>query len=49
MINPTIELPMEPIAAFCHKWHVTELALFGSVLNPIQVENFSFEHQANLT
>lgn len=32
MINPTIELPMEPIAAFCQKWHVTELALFGSVL-----------------
>lgn len=27
-----IELPMEKIAEFCHKWQVTELALFGSVL-----------------
>ncbi len=27
-----IELPIEKIAAFCHQWQVTELALFGSVL-----------------
>ncbi|MFE4108358.1 nucleotidyltransferase family protein [Almyronema epifaneia] len=27
-----IELPMEKIAEFCHKWQVTEFALFGSVL-----------------
>ncbi|MGB3492093.1 MAG: nucleotidyltransferase family protein [Elainellaceae cyanobacterium] len=32
MITHTIELPMEQIAAFCHTWQVTELALFGSVL-----------------
>ena len=25
-------LPMEKIAEFCHKWQVTELALFGSIL-----------------
>ncbi len=27
-----IELPMEKMAAFCQKWQLTELALFGSVL-----------------
>ncbi|MEY2834150.1 MAG: hypothetical protein RLZZ574_3410 [Cyanobacteriota bacterium] len=27
-----IDLPMEKIAEFCHKWQVTEFALFGSVL-----------------
>ena len=26
------KLPMEKIAEFCHKWQVTEFALFGSVL-----------------
>ena len=25
-------LPPEPIADFCQRWHITELALFGSVL-----------------
>ena len=27
-----IAIPAEPIAAFCERWQVTELALFGSVL-----------------
>jgi predicted nucleotidyltransferase len=27
-----IEVPRERIEEFCRKWHVTELALFGSVL-----------------
>ena len=27
-----IEIPSERIAAFCERWQVTELALFGSVL-----------------
>ena len=27
-----IELPMEKIGEFCHKWQVIEFALFGSVL-----------------
>ena len=27
-----IEVPKEQIAAFCRKWKITELALFGSVL-----------------
>ena len=27
-----IELPMERVTEFCHKWQVTEFALFGSVL-----------------
>lgn len=26
------ELPMEKVAEFCHKWQVTEFALFGSIL-----------------
>lgn len=32
MIKSAINLPMEKIAAFCDRWQVTELALFGSVL-----------------
>ena len=31
MTIAAIELPMEKIAEFCHKW-LTEFALFGSVL-----------------
>ncbi|PZO46360.1 MAG: nucleotidyltransferase [Phormidesmis priestleyi] len=27
-----IALPIEKIAEFCHRWQVTEFALFGSVL-----------------
>ena len=27
-----IKVPTERVADFCHKWKVTELALFGSVL-----------------
>ncbi|HYH83512.1 MAG TPA: nucleotidyltransferase domain-containing protein [Longimicrobium sp.] len=27
-----IDVPRERIEAFCRKWHLTELALFGSVL-----------------
>jgi predicted nucleotidyltransferase len=27
-----IDLPMTEIAAFCRRWHIIELALFGSVL-----------------
>ncbi|HXU23658.1 MAG TPA: nucleotidyltransferase domain-containing protein [Tepidiformaceae bacterium] len=34
MLQPkmNIELPAERIAAFCRKWQITELAVFGSVL-----------------
>jgi predicted nucleotidyltransferase len=32
MMMTAIKLPMEKIAEFCHKWQVTEFALFGSVL-----------------
>lgn len=31
-MNAHIEIPQEKIAAFCHRWQITELALFGSVL-----------------
>jgi len=31
MISPN-EIPQERIAAFCRKWKIKELALFGSVL-----------------
>ncbi len=27
-----VALPREAIEAFCHRWQITELALFGSVL-----------------
>jgi predicted nucleotidyltransferase len=32
MTITAIKLPMEKIAEFCHKWQLTEFALFGSVL-----------------
>ena len=32
MPHPGIAIPQEQIVAFCRKWKVTELALFGSVL-----------------
>jgi uncharacterized protein len=32
MTSTAIDLPMGKIAEFCHKWQVTEFALFGSVL-----------------
>ncbi|MDX2273050.1 MAG: nucleotidyltransferase domain-containing protein [Cyanobacteriota bacterium] len=32
MTITTIELPTDKIAEFCHKWQVTEFALFGSIL-----------------
>ena len=32
MAECRIELPMERIADFCHRWKVTELSLFGSAL-----------------
>ncbi|XHX76136.1 MAG: nucleotidyltransferase family protein [Stenomitos frigidus ULC029] len=32
MTVPAIKLPREEIVAFCDRWHVTEFALFGSVL-----------------
>lgn len=31
-VNGSIEVPDEAIAAFCRKWKITELSLFGSVL-----------------
>lgn len=32
MVNVQISLHMDQIQAFCERWNVTELALFGSVL-----------------
>ncbi|WP_434686826.1 nucleotidyltransferase family protein [Pseudanabaena minima] len=32
MTTTAVQLPMEQIVVFCHKWQVTEFALFGSVL-----------------
>lgn len=31
-ITRNIELPLEQIQQFCHRWHITEFSLFGSVL-----------------
>ena len=33
-INEKVDIPLKRIAAFCSKWHISELALFGSVLGP---------------
>lgn len=32
MIYPQIEVPMDKIKDFCHKWQIKEFSLFGSVL-----------------
>ncbi len=32
MRAPRIPIPQDEVAAFCRKWRITELALFGSVL-----------------
>jgi predicted nucleotidyltransferase len=32
MINPALLLPRDELAAFCRRWQITELALFGSAL-----------------
>lgn len=32
MATPNIDVPKDQIAAFCRKWQIVELALFGSVL-----------------
>ena len=32
-MNPHIDIPSDKIAAFCKRWQITELALFGSVLS----------------
>ena len=32
MINPALHLPRDELAAFCRRWRITELALFGSAL-----------------
>jgi len=31
-VKVQIELPVDQITAFCRKWQITELSLFGSVL-----------------
>ena len=31
-VTARIEVPFEPIVAFCERWSITKLALFGSVL-----------------
>ena len=31
-MNAHIDIPSDEIAAFCRRWQITELALFGSVL-----------------
>ncbi len=31
-MNAHIDIPQDELAAFCERWKVTELALFGSVL-----------------
>jgi predicted nucleotidyltransferase len=33
MIQARITLPQKKIAAFCHKWKISEMSLFGSVLS----------------
>ncbi|MEW6233101.1 MAG: nucleotidyltransferase domain-containing protein [Chloroflexota bacterium] len=32
MVNPSIDIPRSLIEGFCRRWHIIELALFGSVL-----------------
>ena len=32
MVNPSLRLPHEKVAAFCHRWRISSLELFGSAL-----------------
>ncbi|RXK88632.1 nucleotidyltransferase [Chlorobaculum sp. 24CR] len=32
MMSARIDIPQETMEQFCHRWKITELALFGSVL-----------------
>lgn len=32
MIQTKIDIPMDKIVEFCHKWKISEFSLFGSVL-----------------
>lgn len=32
MFEATIQMPRDKIAEFCRRWHIKEIALFGSVL-----------------
>lgn len=32
MTRARIDVPLREIEAFCRRWHITELGLFGSVL-----------------
>jgi predicted nucleotidyltransferase len=32
MVNPTVTIPKEELAALCRRWRIRWLALFGSVL-----------------
>jgi predicted nucleotidyltransferase len=32
MLQPRIDIPKDALAAFCRKWKIAELSLFGSVL-----------------
>ena len=32
MIEATMQMPRDQIAEFCRRWHIKEIALFGSVL-----------------
>lgn len=34
MNTSSIELPMDTLVAFCRRWRITELAIFGSALRP---------------
>ena len=31
-ISPKVEVSQDAIASFCHRWKITEFALFGSIL-----------------
>ncbi len=44
MVHPAVKLPGDKIAAFCRRWHITELALFGSALR----EDFSPESDLDI-
>ena len=44
MIIRSVDIPVEPLNEFCHRWKVSELAVFGSALH----ENYSLESDLDL-
>ena len=44
MVTPSLDIPEAAVDEFCHRWNITELSLFGSVLR----EDFDAESDVDI-